>query len=170
MFGCIVVAAAATYGAITFVRGCRRRRSRGPFDGGGGARCGRGPWGHELGGSRYGRAGVRRHFLRGVFTRLEATPAQERVILEAAEALEGAVAQQAEAARAWRGALAQAFDGAKFDRAGIDSFFAEQEKALAELRSTVAGKLATVHESLEPDQRGAAARMIRNFGAWHRHW
>lgn len=161
MFGC-VIAAAAVFGGIAFFKSRRRRWGHGwGGDGGCGARHG----GH----GRH-RAGARRFFLRGFFERIEATPAQERVILSAAESIQAAVSEQAEAARGWRGALAQAFDGGKFDRSGIDAFFAEQEKALAELRSTLTGKLAGVHESLEPDQRGEVARLIRNFGGWRGRW
>lgn len=128
---------------------------------------------------RYGRwnhhgDGPRRWMMRRLFERLDTTPGQEKVILEAVGEAEGKAYALREKLFTARSALAQSLRGEHFDGAQVDETFASQQAALDELKATVRGGMAKVHEALNEAQRNELATLIefgphRMHGGWHRH-
>jgi hypothetical protein len=110
----------------------------------------------------------RRRRLSGLFRRMDATPAQERVLLEAVEQVEGALEAAAREARGWGADLARAVQGEQLDAQPLRERFARQDVAREELRRTLLGALARVHEALQPDQRRVLARAL-DWGGGYRH-
>ncbi|MCI0574209.1 MAG: periplasmic heavy metal sensor [Myxococcaceae bacterium] len=119
-------------------------------------RChGRG-WGHRV----HGHAGWRRHRMRWLFQHMDATPAQERVLLAATDEVTGAWEALTREMRGWREDAARAVQGEHLDSQPLRDRFVRQDAALEELRRTLLGSLAKVHETLEPDQRRTLARAL----------
>jgi hypothetical protein len=154
--------------------------------GGWGGRGGhyRGGWGgfdHEEGMGRglwggFGRGGF---VLRALSERLDATPAQEKVIAEALREVREAFMKHRGELRGSRGDVAKAVRAESFDEVLFGELFARHDAAIEELRKTVMGALAKVHASLEPGQRDELARIIESgpfgfrgrgprgrYGAW----
>jgi hypothetical protein len=144
----------------------------------GGGRCGghgrgyeRGPWGHREGGRWDDGAGVR-FMLRPLFERLATTPGQERVILDAAEAMRARVAASRDALRATAGDAAKAFRGERFDEGVMGESFAKQDEALEATQKALFDALQKVHDALDEQQRRDFAEHIERFtgagGRWGR--
>lgn len=130
-----------------------------------------GGWGGHHGGWRGGRGGFRGYgrqaFLRGLFERLETTPGQEKVILQAAEELQAAF-QKLRPASKGLGDLAAALRAESFDEGSAAKFGVEAEETFNSAKSAVLDALRKVHEVLDARQRGLLAdfleRRANGFG------
>ena len=120
-------------------------------------RHGRG-WGGGYGGR--GR-GPRQWMMRRLFQRLDTTPGQEKVILEAAETLETQGREVRQAFFNGRADFARAMSGEHFDTATVNEAFEKQQAAVDALKKTVLEKMQAIHEALTPEQRKVAAELIQ---------
>lgn len=118
-------------------------------------------WRHGPHGFHHGfGGGPRRWMLRHLFERLDTTPGQEKVILEALGEVEKKGQAAREALFSARGDFAKAMRGEHFDSAAVDEAFARQQAALDELKKAAREGLAKIHEALTPEQRAHAAQLI----------
>ncbi|NMO20365.1 periplasmic heavy metal sensor [Pyxidicoccus fallax] len=114
---------------------------------------------HHLGG-RWGRAR-----LRWLFERLETSPGQEKVILKTADEVMEAFSKLRDEMDPSRAALGRAMRGEQFDGAALRELFARHDVALDNVRRTLQGGLAQVHEALNPRQRRELADLLeQSFG------
>lgn len=117
-------------------------------------------WHHHRGGGRWGRAR-----LRWLFERLETSPGQEKVIVKTVEEVTEAFAKVRDELGPSRAALGSALRGEQFDGAAVREMFARHDVAMDNLRRTVQGGLAQVHEALDPRQRRELADLLEHgFG------
>lgn len=172
MFG-FLVGAACVAGLVRVMRrrhgygwhGCGHHRHRGHHFGGwvGGWDGGRGPWGgggHD-GGSRTP------WWLRGLFSRLDTTPGQEKVIREVINELRDEGRDLRGEFRKARGDLAGALRSEGVDETALGEAFARHDDALLRMRKGVVGALAKLHEALDERQRRMLADWLesgRGFG------
>jgi hypothetical protein len=116
--------------------------------------------GYHRGGGRWGRAR-----LRWLFERLETSPGQEKVIVKTVEEVTEAFAKVRDEVGPSRTALGRALRGEQFDGAALREAFARHDVAIDNLRRTVQGGLAQVHEALDPRQRRELADLLEHgFG------
>lgn len=118
-------------------------------------RHGRG-WG---GGSRG--HGPRQWMLRRLFQRLDTTPGQEKVILQAAETLETSGRAVRDAFFNGRADFARAMSGEHFDTASVSEAFEKQQGTIDELKKAVLENLQKIHEALTPEQRKVAGELLQ---------
>lgn len=123
-----------------------------------------------LRGPRHGRAGWglgwgrRSRFLRRVFSRLETSPSQENVIVEAmAEVRAGGTRLWPEIA-ATRGEIARLLREDAFDPASLEPVYARHDAAIAELRQVSTAAMGKVHGVLDARQRRELAAIIERRG------
>src|SRR5258706_10671703 len=117
MFGFFFGAACLAGLAIVAARGHRHHR-----------------WGHRWG-PGYGRPWGVRGALYSVFSRLDATPAQEKVILGAVEEVKDTVRGSRISLRKVQGAIASAVKGDAFDEASLGEAFSAQDASFVEIRA-----------------------------------
>ncbi len=140
---------------------------------------GYGGWhGHE-GGWR-GRGGWRggfgqRFFLRNVFERLETTPGQEKVIMQAADELKAAFGGARDKLRDTRADFARVFRGDAVDEASLADIFVKHDTVISETRRSAVEAVRKAHEALTEEQRAKVADFIERgpsgFGRrGPRHW
>lgn len=140
---------------------------------GGGYGCGHGRWRH--GGWRHGGWGYgppwnwRRFMLRQIFERLETTPGQERVILEAADELESALRNMRGEVGRLREDLANAIAGDTFHAEALNEAFARQDQQIASVRQAITSAFSKVHQALDPRQRAILADILR-YGPRRPFW
>ena len=111
----------------------------------------------------YGRHGGRggwRGRLRWLFERLETSPGQEKVIVEAADALTEAFAKLRDEMGPSRAAVAQTLRGEHFDASSFKEMNARHDALLEALRRELQSSLAKVHEALDPRQRRELADIL----------
>jgi Spy/CpxP family protein refolding chaperone len=117
------------------------------------------PWEH--GGGRSGP-----FWLRGLFSRLDTTPGQEKVIREVVDELrEEAQGFRGELGRA-RGDLADALRSDTVDETALGEAFARHDDALTRVRKGMVGGLAKLHEALDERQRRMLAQWLESRGGW----
>ncbi len=116
-------------------------------------RCGPGGW-H---GPRRSR---RRGWLDWMFTRLDTTHGQEKVIQEAASEIEEAVRSAKGLGRKHKRDLADILRGDEFDHEAVGEAWSEQDEALEKVRMSIVSSLQKVHEVLERRQRDQLADML----------
>src|SRR5580658_9733855 len=151
---------------------------------GGQGRCG-GAFGGPFGGprerwvGRHGGFGSRgfgaRFFLRSVFERLETTPGQEKVIVQAADELRGTFGKAREQFRETRNDFARVFRGEVVDEAALADIFFKHDTVISETRRSAVEAVRKAHEALTEEQRSQVADFIeRGRRGWghgsHRHW
>lgn len=123
-------------------------------------------WDHdgdrEWGGPPWARRGGGRgsFLLRMLSERLDASPAQEKVIAEALREVREAFMKQRGELQGTRADVAKAVRAESFDEVLFGELFARQDLAIEELRKTTMGALGKLHEALEPDQRERLARIV----------
>ncbi|MCP3057750.1 periplasmic heavy metal sensor [Myxococcus sp. K38C18041901] len=122
-------------------------------------RGGRG-WRHQ-GPRRGGRFGWRMR-LRWLFERLETSPGQEKVIVQATEELTEAFDKLRDEVRPSRAAMGAALRGEHFDGAALRELFARHDVAVENARKTLQGALSQVHEALDPRQRRELADLLEH--------
>lgn len=133
----------------------------GPFGGGPFGRFGGGPFG---GGFRGGPFGGGRRGLYGLFSALDATPAQEKVILSAIDEVKQAAREGRGEFRQSREDLARAFRADSFDAEVMGNAFARHDEHLERMRKAVTGALARVHDALDEKQRAQLAEWLDSKG------
>jgi len=184
MIGCVL----ATVGVIGLLKmmhhhrwhGCGgwRRRMRHGYHGGWGHHpWDGGPWGHRFGrpsfddGPDFGndndlgdgpRGFGRRIVMRSVLDQLEATPAQERVIVAAADEFRAEAAKFRGELRKSRGDIAGAFRKSSFDEVALGELYARHDTAIEGLRKAFVGLGAKVHDALDEKQRARLADIIES--------
>jgi hypothetical protein len=145
-------------------------------DGFGGSDGREGPDGHEGpegpgagGGGGRGRGWGRHFILSGVLDRLEATPAQERVIGAAVDEFRAEAAKLRSEVRKSRGDVAAAFRKPQFDEVILGELYARHDTAIEGVRRAFVGLGAKVHDALEEKQRARLADLIEaGPGRWGR--
>ncbi len=151
-------------GGYGYGGGCGRGACGGGFGGpfGHHGHHGHGPWG-EGGGD------PARWMLRGLFQRLDTTPGQEKVILQAVETLREKGREGRDAVRGTGADVAKAFRGERFDESAMADAFTRQDAALESAQKGLFEALAKVHEVLDERQRRELADMMeRGLGMWSR--
>lgn len=142
---------------IALLKVLRHRRTWGGEWGGHHCYAARRSW---RGTSRGWRGGSRWIMLRALFERLETTPGQERVIVQALDRLaenRGAVRDEMKQTRV---DVARAIEGGLIDDAALDDAFARHDRLLAELRVSLIEALKTGVETLDEGQRKELARLF----------
>jgi hypothetical protein len=134
----------------------------------GNGRFGRGgpPWARHFGGDGEGDEGEarggfgKRYFLRFLFERLDTTPGQEKVILEAFDEIKEAMKK---AKGEWRTSFsdfAKAIRGTEFDHGAVGEAFVRHDGLFEQARMAVITALQKVHEALDEKQRAILADLI----------
>ncbi|MBL9021625.1 MAG: periplasmic heavy metal sensor [Myxococcales bacterium] len=126
----------------------------------------RGRWHHGYGRGGFGH-GPRR-FLNRIFSRLETSPSQEKVIVSAVEDVRGAVFALRGEAEATRSEIARLLADESFDPERLGALFARHDDAIRQLREKLAGSMAQVHATLDGTQRASLARLIDEGPFWRR--
>lgn len=175
MFG-FLIGALSLYGLIRVLRygrgygACGARR----FGGGWGHHGhhgwhGRGGW--DRGGWDRGE-GVEQGFerrpgfwLRGLFSRLDTTPGQEKVIRQSVDEVMKSTETLRGELDASRRDIAQALRTGTVDATAMGELFARHDEKLREVRTTFVGALAKVSDALDEDQKKRLADMIDRGGA-----
>jgi uncharacterized membrane protein len=117
-----------------------------------------GPWDHRGSGGPF--------WLRGLYSRLDTTPGQEKVIREVVDELrEEAQGFRGEVGRA-RGDLADALRSDTVDETALGEAFARHDDALTRVRKGLVGGLAKLHEALDERQRRQLAQWLEARGGW----
>jgi hypothetical protein len=189
MIGCVLLGAAGLIAAAKLFHHGRMCGMGGGGCGGRGRwrRFGHGPWGgyghhghwegandgwdddfghgHFAGGGGFGP----RFFLRALAERLEATPAQERVIRDAVNELRESGAKLRGEGRKTRADVAAAFRKPQFDEVLFGELYARHDRTLEDLRKAFVGAGARIHDALDERQRARLADLIEaGPGAWRR--
>jgi hypothetical protein len=106
-----------------------------------------------------------RGMLRGVFERLDTSPAQEKVMTEAARELFDAALPLRDELRSTRREIAKAMRGPSLDEVAMGELFARHDDVLRDVRKRFVGSLARVHDVLDARQRDALAEALEGgFG------
>jgi hypothetical protein len=132
----------------------------------GGPRFGGGP---GFGGPGIGGPGIgRRWMLRWLFERLETTPGQERVVVQAIERLTQNRTVIREELKQTRADIARAVETGMVDDATMEETFARHDRLQAQLRVVAVDALKTVTEALDERQRKILASLLTRGGFFHR--
>ncbi|NTX33296.1 periplasmic heavy metal sensor [Myxococcus sp. CA033] len=115
-------------------------------------------------GSRFGW----RMRLRWLFERLETSPGQEKVIIQATEEVTEAFDKLRDEVGPSRSALGNALRGEHFDGAALRELFTRHDVALENARRSLQGALSQVHEALDARQRRELADMLEH--GWGHGW
>ncbi|HVX96185.1 MAG TPA: periplasmic heavy metal sensor [Polyangia bacterium] len=112
-------------------------------------------------GPSWGRGGFRNGFVAGVISeRLEASPAQERVIRDAVDEFREAASKLKGEGRKTRADVADAFRKSSFDEVRLGELYARHDGQLTELRKAFVGMGARIHDALDEKQRARLADLI----------
>ena len=122
----------------------------------GGAGFGRGPHWLRDGGFRGG------WMARFLADRLEATPAQEKVIRDAADEFRETATKLKGEGKKTRADVAGAFRKSHFDEVLFGELFARHDTAITELRKAFVGMGARIHDALDDKQRARLADIIES--------
>ena len=102
--------------------------------------------------------------LRGLFSRLDTTPGQEKVIRQAAQEIFTAMAPLRGELDDTRKDIAKAVRTGTVDEVALGELFARHDEKLREARKAFIGALAKVNEALDEDQRKRLADMLDSGG------
>ena len=119
----------------------------------------RGRW-HPHGG-RGGRWSWRGR-MRWLFERLDTSPGQEKVLVQAADDLTEAFEKMRDEMSAARAAMARSLRGESFDAAALREMDARHDELIDNLRKTVRTSMSKIHEALDPKQRRELADMLEH--------
>jgi Spy/CpxP family protein refolding chaperone len=100
--------------------------------------------------------------MRWLFERLDTSPGQEKVFVKAADDLTEAFEKMRDELRNTRAAIAQSLRGEHFDANSLRELHEKHDALIAQLRETLRGAMAQVHESLDPRQRRELADLIEH--------
>jgi Spy/CpxP family protein refolding chaperone len=116
-------------------------------------------------GGRHGRWSWRGR-MRWLFERLDTSPGQEKVIVQAADELTEAFEKLRDEFSVTRAAIARSLRGEAFDAAALREVDAKHDALLEELRKTLKVSLARIHEALDPKQRRELADLLEHGGGY----
>ncbi|HTA18240.1 MAG TPA: periplasmic heavy metal sensor [Polyangia bacterium] len=124
------------------------------------------------GGLHWMRGGFGRgYFLRVLSERLEATPAQERVIRDATEEFRDTVSKLRGEGRQTRADVASTFRKGHFDEVLFGEVFARHDRGIEAVRKAFVGMGARIHDALDERQRAELADLIEAGPAgWRPRW
>jgi len=123
-----------------------------------------GPWGYH--GHRGD--GRQRWMMHAALARLDATPAQERVIVGEIDKLKERVGGARASLKDTRGDLAAALRGPELDDAALGAVLGRFDAATAEARSAAIDALRGVHAVLDDKQRAQLGDILDRGGGWWR--
>ena len=132
------------------------------------------PFGHGCHSHRWGRWHGRhvreRMMLHWLFSRIDASPAQERAIIAEIEKLQDGLRAAKAGVHEARGDLAAALRGPVLDDAALGAALGRVDSATGAARSAVLDALRGVHGVLDDRQRGQLADLLdrRGGGGWWR--
>jgi Spy/CpxP family protein refolding chaperone len=184
---CSLAIAAGVLGVVAVVRRFVFRRRFARFGGfgppwamaacGPGFGHGPGPWGGEAGPPwrrhGFGGSGPGGSFwLRGLFSRLDTTPGQEREIRSAIEEFQATASGLKSGLRGSRDDIARAVGGEVFDDAALGEAGARADVTAGQLKDAFASALRRVHAVLDPKQRERLAELLAKgpFGGRRGGW
>jgi hypothetical protein len=135
----------------------------------------------SFGGDFGGRFGGGQHWMRGGFgrgyfmrvlsDRLDATPAQEKVIRDATEEFRETVSKLRGEGRKTRADVASTFRKGHFDEVLFGEVFARHDRGIEEVRKAFVGMGARIHDALDERQRAELADLIEAGPAgWRPRW
>ncbi len=112
----------------------------------------------------------KRHFIRAVLARVNATPAQQRAIGEAVDVFRDDIKKLGggELKRS-RQEISDALRRPSFDAVVMGEQFARHDSIIEGSRKAFVGLVARVHDALEPEQRQTLAKLVERgprFGWW----
>jgi hypothetical protein len=122
-----------------------------------------GPFGHGYGGHHggHGRPSFRgRMMMHALFSRIDASPAQERAIIAEVEKLQDRVRTAKAGVKDARGDLAAALRGPVLDDAALGAVLGRVDTATGEARSAVLDALRGIHGLLDDRQRAQVADLV----------
>jgi Spy/CpxP family protein refolding chaperone len=123
------------------------------------------PWARWGGGGGFGEG----FMMRGLFSRLETTPGQEKVIKDAFQKVRDTMK---EARGEWqdKSELISLLRGETFDRTAAEGLSGKADASFAKVRVVIVEALAQIHEALDDRQRRILADFIesRGRGGWGR--
>jgi Spy/CpxP family protein refolding chaperone len=109
--------------------------------------------------------------MRHVFERLETSPGQEKVILDAMDGVRTTGEKFRGELGNTRQEISRALRGEHFDAAALRELFAKHDALVAELRESAMAGLSQVHEALDDRQRRELSEWVEDagrfgFGRW----
>ncbi len=107
--------------------------------------------------------GMKRGVLRWLFSRLDTTPGQEKVIAQAFDEVRAELKSARGEWKATRDDVARAISGEVFDENAVDAVFTRHDDALVKVRVVFKSALGRVHDALTPDQRKELASLLGKF-------
>lgn len=144
------------------------RRCHGYHGYGCGGPFGYGYYGHHGFGGRRARG---RMMLHALFSRIDASPAQERAIIAEVEKLQDRVRGAKGGLHDARGDLAAALRGPVLDDAALGAVLGRVDAATGEARAAVLDALRGIHGVLDDRQRAQVADLLdRGAGWWRGGW
>jgi len=117
------------------------------------------------GGFRHARG---RMMLHALFSRIDASPAQERAIIGQVDKLVERVHHAKVGVKDARGDLAAALRGSVLDDAALGAVLGRVDGATGEARAAVVDALREIHGVLDDKQRAQLADMLDHGGGWWR--
>ncbi len=125
---------------------------------------------HHHHGSHHGRRGGRRSWmLHSALARIDASPAQERVIIGEVEKLQERMYGARTSLKDAKGDLSAAVRGPVLDDAALGAVLGRVDASTADARSAVLDALRNVHAVLDDRQRATVAELLdRNGGGFWR--
>jgi len=130
-------------------------------------RFGHGCHSHRWGGW-HGRHVRERMMLHWLFSRIDASPAQERAIIAEVEKLQDRLRAAKAGVHEARGDFAAALRGPMLDDAALGAVLGRVDTATGAARSAVIDALRGVHGVLDDRQRGQLADLLDRGGGWWR--
>jgi hypothetical protein len=119
-------------------------------------------------GGWHGRHVRERMMLHWLFSRIDASPAQERAIIAEVEKLQDRMRAAKAGVHEARGDLAAALRGPMLDDAALGAVLGRVDTATGAARSAVLDALRGVHGVLDDRQRGQLADLLDRGGGWWR--
>jgi hypothetical protein len=119
-----------------------------------------GGWGGEPGGPGFGP----RAALRVLFQRLDTTPGQEKVIVEAFDEVRASAEKARQEVRASRTDVAKAMRAESFDAVMMGDLFGRHDRVLEDVRKAAVGAMSKVHDVLDERQRAVFGDVIEHGG------
>lgn len=153
------------HGGWRYAHGCGHGGWHGHHHGGHGGGFGGGGFGPPWARGGWGRGGGfgRDFMLRGLFSRLETTPGQEKVIKDAFEKVRE-TAREARTELRDTSELTSLLRGETFDRTAAEGLSGKADASFAKVRVVIVEALAQIHEALDDRQRRILADLIESRG------
>jgi hypothetical protein len=158
-----MICLAVAIGIFGFAALRHARRCHGHYGYGWAGPFGFGHHGHYGYSRRYRRA---RWLMHGLFARIDASPAQERAIINEVEKLQDRLRSAKSGVWEARGDVAAALRGSELDDAALGAALGRVDAATGEARSAVIDALRGIHGLLDDRQRAQIADLLDRSGGW----